>query len=104
MVKVKRKDRNERREEALRPSHYLGYDRDKLGMYFLSRGAYQIAESQFRRAVWLNPFEYHFAGHLAWCLYKQGRYAEAKICVEHLNLKDEDMDQEMRSIVHLIKI
>ncbi|MBN1795208.1 MAG: hypothetical protein JW804_00905 [Sedimentisphaerales bacterium] len=33
-----KKDRNERREDLLRPSPYLGYDRDKLGMYLLSRG------------------------------------------------------------------
>ncbi|HOQ04861.1 MAG TPA: hypothetical protein PKY88_06575 [Anaerohalosphaeraceae bacterium] len=45
-----RPDRNDRREEQLRPSRYLGYDRDELGMYLLSRGALEIAETQFRRA------------------------------------------------------
>jgi len=68
---------DERRENALRPNPHLGYDRDELGMYLVSRGAYKIAESQFRRAVWLNPFEPAFKEHLALCLYKLGRYAEA---------------------------
>jgi len=50
----------------------------ELGMYLVSRGAYKIAESQFRRAIWLNHFVYRFVLHLAWCLYKQGRLDEAK--------------------------
>jgi len=70
-------DQNERREDALRPSRYLGYDRDALGLYLLSREAYEIAETQFRRAIWLNPFESAFKEHLALCLYKLRRYAEA---------------------------
>jgi tetratricopeptide (TPR) repeat protein len=98
-----KKDKNERREELLRPSRYLGYDRDGLGMYLLSRGAYKIAESQFRRAIWLNPFEVRFVGHLAWCLYKQGSYKEAKNYIDQLNLKGEDIDEEIRTIIHLIK-
>lgn len=69
--------RDERRENALRPCPYLGYDRDELGVYLLSRGAYKIAETQFRRAIWLNPFEPAFKEHLAQCLYKLERYAEA---------------------------
>jgi Flp pilus assembly protein TadD len=79
MVRGKKdqRDKNERREDALRPSRYLGYDRDALGMHLLSRGAYEIAETQFRRAVWLNPFEPAFKEHLAGCLYKLERYAEA---------------------------
>ena len=102
-IKTNKKDKNERREELLRPSRYLGYDRDELGMYLLSRGAYKIAESQFRRAVWLNPFEYRFVCHLAWCLYKQRCYKEAKNYIDQLNLKGQDIDEEIRTIVHLIK-
>jgi Flp pilus assembly protein TadD len=71
------RDENERRENILRPSHYLGYDRDALGIHLFSREAYKIAETQFRRAVWLNPFEPEFKKHLAHCLYKLGRYTEA---------------------------
>ena len=74
---IQGKDINERREEALRPNPYLGYDRDKLGFHLLSRGAYKIAETQFRRAAWLNPYEPAFKEHLAICLYKLGRYSEA---------------------------
>ena len=102
-VKTNKKDRNERREELLRPNRYLGYDRDGLGMYLLSRGAYKIAESQFRRAIWLNPFEVRFVGHLAWCLYKQGSHKGAKNYIDQLNLKGEDIDEEIRTIIHLIK-
>jgi tetratricopeptide (TPR) repeat protein len=101
--KASRKDRNDRREELLRPSIYLGYDRDELGMYLLSREAYKIAESQFRRAVWLNPFEIRFVCHLAWCLYKQGCYKEAKNYIDQLNLKGQDIDEEIKTIILLIK-
>jgi tetratricopeptide (TPR) repeat protein len=71
-------DRDERREDLLRPSRYLGYDRDALGMHLVRCEAYEIAESQLRRAVWLNPFEADFKQHLAWCLYKQERFAAAR--------------------------
>jgi tetratricopeptide (TPR) repeat protein len=80
----KKKDKlnpDERRENALRPNPHLGYDRDELGMYLVSRGAYRIAETQFRRAVWLNPFEPAFKEHLAWCLYKLRRYVDAYDCL-----------------------
>jgi tetratricopeptide (TPR) repeat protein len=104
MVRRKKdqRDQNERREDALRPHRYLGYDRDELGMYLLSRGAYKIAESQFKRAIWLNPFEVRFACHLAWCLYKQGYYTEAKNHIEQLNLKDKNIDEEVKTIIYLI--
>ena len=101
--KAIRKDANDRREELLRPSRYLGYDRDALGLYLLSREAYKIAESQFRRAVWLNPLEYRFVYHLAWCLYKQGRYKEAKECVKQADIKYTETDEEARMIIERIK-
>jgi Flp pilus assembly protein TadD len=72
------RDRNERREEALRPNPYLGYDRDALGVHLISRQAFRLAEWQFRRAVWLNPFEVKFKSHLAWCLYRRNKFAEAR--------------------------
>lgn len=100
--KTRKKDRNERREELLRPSRYLGYDRDGLGMYFLSREAYKIAESQFRRAVWLNPYEYRFVCHLAWCLYKQGRYKEAKQSIEQADIECTEPDEGVRMIIERI--
>jgi Tfp pilus assembly protein PilF len=70
-------DREERRENILRPSPYLGYNRDDLGLYFNDRGAEHLAELQFRRAVWLNPYEVEFKVHLAECLYRRKKYAEA---------------------------
>lgn len=78
MSKAKPKiDREERRENILRPSQYLGYNHDELGNYFIEREAFNIAEAEFRRAVWLNPYEPEFKIHLAGCLYREQRYAEA---------------------------
>lgn len=70
-------DKDERRENAMRPSSFLGYDRDEIGEHLMGRGAFNIAESQFRRAAWLNPFEPLFKEHLAWSLFQQERYVEA---------------------------
>ncbi len=70
-------ERDERRENLLRPSRHLGYDRDAIAMHLMGREAFTIAEPQFRRAVWLNPYEPLFKAHLAWCLFRQHRYAEA---------------------------
>jgi len=82
-AKRKPLDREERRENAWRPCPYLGYDRDDLGMFLMGREAFAIAETQFRRAAWLNPFEPIFRVHLAWCLYKQGKgLAEAVELIE----------------------
>lgn len=97
------KDKNDRREEALRPNPYLGYDRDKLGLHLLSRGAYKIAEAQFRRASWLNPFEYRFICHLAWSLFRQERYREAKECIEKIDGKFVVTDKETRTIIEQIR-
>ena len=76
--KAASKSREERREEALRPCPYLGYDHDQLGAYLMEREAFHIAEAAFRRAIWLNPYEPSFKTHLAASLYCQGHNAEAK--------------------------
>ncbi|MGD0139034.1 MAG: tetratricopeptide repeat protein [Tepidisphaeraceae bacterium] len=76
-AKRRKIDREERRENVMRPSPYLGYDRDELGLYFNDRGAADLAESQFRRAVWLNPYEPEFKVHLAECLYRRRQYVQA---------------------------
>jgi tetratricopeptide (TPR) repeat protein len=94
----KEMDENERRENALRPSHYLGYDHDSLGMHLVSREAYEIAVHCFRRAIWLNPFELAFKKHLALCLYKLGRYSEAYDC-----LKQVPDNPENRHLLELIE-
>jgi tetratricopeptide (TPR) repeat protein len=88
------------REEALRPSPYLGYNRDALGTHLASRGAWEIAEPQFRRAIWLNPFEPRFKVHLAWCVYKQGRLDEARSCLAGVD--ETDMDESMQHLFRLI--
>jgi tetratricopeptide (TPR) repeat protein len=93
-------DQNERRENALRPNPHLGYDRDALGMHLMSREAFWIAEAQFRRAAWLNPSEAQFQNHLAWCLYKQNKYIEAREWAqESLGRKD---DPNTRLLLELI--
>jgi len=83
----------ELQEERMRPSRFLGYNRDSLGMYALQREMFEVAESQFRRAAYLNPFEPRFKQHLAWSLYKLGKYSEAKRCiVEALGQRPDDKD------------
>ncbi len=74
----KHRDPQLAREEALRPSRFLGYDRDQMGVYFLGREAFGLAESQFRRAVWLNPYEPAFKVHWALALIKLNRKDEAR--------------------------
>jgi len=100
--KIDKRDRDERREDILRPCPYLGYDRDDLATYLLSRGACEIAETQFRRAIWLNPFEAMFKVHLAWCLYKEGRYAEARQWITEA-MKQEPNNQVCQRIQRLIE-
>lgn len=78
------------REEALRPSRFLGFNHDQLGLYLLTREAYEIAESEFRRAIWLNPYEPSFPAHLAWCLYKQDKLAEAREWIEKVHTSQPD--------------
>jgi len=92
----KEMDGDERRENALRPSRYLGYNHDGLGMFLVSREAYEIAIHCFRRAVWLNPFESAFKTHLALCLYKLGRYAEAaELLSKRTDNEKDNKDKQM---------
>ena len=84
---------DEQKEERLRPSRLLGYDRNSLGLYALQKGMLEVAESQFRRAAYLNPYQPLFLQHLAWSLYKQARYAEANKCIiEVLGQLPDDKD------------
>ncbi len=91
----------ERREDLLRPSRYLGYDRDALAMHLVRCEAFGIAESQFRRAIWLNPFESLFKQHLAWCLFMQERFAEAREWILQA-LEAEPTSTERKEILRLI--
>jgi tetratricopeptide (TPR) repeat protein len=84
---------NDEVEERLRPSRFLGYDRDHIGVFLLTKEMYGVAEAQFRRAAYLNPYEGGFSQHLAWALFKQGKYEEAKRWIdESLRLKKDDPD------------
>ena len=92
---------DEQREERMRPSRFLGYDRDSLGMYALQREMFDVAESQFRRAAYLNPFQPRFKQHLAWALYKQGKLADAKRCIVEA-IGQNPLDTDSRQV--LVKI
>jgi tetratricopeptide (TPR) repeat protein len=104
-IKIHKKDKNERREELLHPSRYLGYDHDELGMYLFSRGSYKISENQFRRAVWLNPFESSFKEHTALCLYKLGRYLEAFDYLKQVpeNPENRNLMEQKKNLLKLIR-
>ncbi len=67
-----------RREEFIRPWPTLGYDHDRIALHLLEREVLDVAESELRRAVWLNPYEPAFKRHLAWCLHRAQRHQEAK--------------------------
>lgn len=91
----------ERREEQMRPSRFIGYDHDSLGLHLLRIGSLDLAESELRRAVWLNPFELRFVKHLAWCLYRKGKYEEAQDWISKALALD-GADGEGREILRLI--
>jgi tetratricopeptide (TPR) repeat protein len=91
----------ELKEEQMRPSRFLGYDRNSLGLWALHREMFEVAESQFRRAVYLNPYEYRFKQHLAWALYKLGKHADAKRCIMEA-ISQNPYDKDNRQI--LLKI
>ena len=90
----------EKRENAMRPSRYLGYDHDRLGVYFMEKEAFAIAEVEFRRAVWLNPFEADFKAHLAVCLIRRNRPAEA----EHLVRQVQETQPDHRDVENLLRL
>lgn len=92
----RRQDPQLAREEALRPCRYLGYDRDRLGVYFIERGALELAESQFRRAVWLNPYEPWFKLHWTIALLALKRMEEAKGLLNELAVEGPCSDEARR--------
>ena len=95
-------DSEERKENILRPSPYIGYNRDRLALYFLERKAFKLAESQFRRAIWLNPYEPAFKEHLAVCLYRAEKYKEAKEWIMKA-LEQKPDNAESRKLLELIE-
>ena len=97
-----KRDPAERREDALRPSRFLGYDREALALHLMTCEAFNIAEGQFRRAVLVNPYEPRFKRHLAWCLYRQERYPEAAEWIAQALVQAPD-DRESLRIQHRIR-
>jgi len=75
-------------EEQMHPSKILGYDHDIIGSHLFTKGAFDIAEKEFRRAVYLNPYELRFKMHLASSLYMLKKYQKA----EELSLKILEID------------
>ena len=71
-------------------------------MHLLHCEAYAIAESQFRRAIWLNPFQPRFKQHLALCLYRQVRYVEAREWIMKA-LEQQPGKEEFECVLRLIE-
>ena len=97
----RKKDREELREEVFRPSPYLGYDHLTLADYLMDREAYGLAESELRRAVWLNPYEVRFKIRLAWCLLKLGRTTEGREWIDRA-LRQKPGDEEALRMQRLL--
>lgn len=95
------KENNVVRNKRLRSSPHLSYDHDKLGVHMMSCKAYDVAEVQFRRAICLNQFEPCFKIHLAWCLYKEKKYIEARKWLSEI--PENNMTETMQSIKRLIE-
>lgn len=91
-----------RREELLRPSRNLGYDHARIALHLIERETYAIAEAELRRAIWLNPYEPAFKLHLAFCLYRQKRFEEARETL--LSISEQDKYQtEREDLLELIE-
>jgi len=86
----------------MQPWPTLGYDRDRIAMHLVSIEAFEVAESELRRAVWLNPYETRFKFHLAWCLFREKKYPEAKkwiLCA----LEQRPGDKESMNVLRVIE-
>jgi len=95
-----KRSHEERKEDALRPCAGLGYDRDSLALHFLEKEMLALAETQLRRAVWLNPFEAEFKVHLAWCLYRRDKFPEAREWARKaLDQKDEPNTRDLMDLI-----
>lgn len=89
------------REECLRPSRWLGYEHNTLAVHLFKRGAFDIAEAELRRAIWLNPYEPAFVANLAWCLFELGRVPEAKSCANEVRARDPENAQVRELVARL---
>ncbi|MGC8623715.1 MAG: tetratricopeptide repeat protein [Phycisphaerae bacterium] len=100
---TRQSDFQERRENAMRPSRYLGFDHHQLGIYFMEKMAFALAESELRRAVWLNPFNLDFQAHLAICLFQQKYYQEAMTIAREVSQSDPDR-QDIKDLMRRIGV
>jgi Tfp pilus assembly protein PilF len=104
VMKKKRQlnSKKEHFEDILRPNKYLGYDYDNIGICTFNERAFGIAEAEFRRAIWLNPFEPKFKVHLAWCLYAMKKFKEARDLILE-SLKQDSRNKKALELLKLIK-
>ena len=91
-----------RREDLLRPWPTLGYDRDRLALHMMHVDALPVAESELRRAVWLNPFEWLFRFHLASCLFREKKYAEARDLMQDV-IQEHSEESRCRELMRSIE-
>jgi predicted Zn-dependent protease len=62
----------------------------------MERGAVEIAESQFRRAAWLHPYEASFRVHWAIALRKLQRKSEAHELLREVLTKNPDHKEALQ--------
>ncbi len=91
-----------RREEILRPSPYLGYDHVRLALHLIEREAYEAAEAELRRAIWLNPYDPAFKLHLAFCFYREKKFEEARDTLAAMG-DDEKHRAERNELLKLVE-
>jgi Flp pilus assembly protein TadD len=74
-----------KREEAMRPSRFIGYDHNRIGLHLMQIESYDLARNELERAVWLNPYEPKFVLNLCYCLYRSRQYPEARVYLKRLS-------------------
>ena len=90
------------KEEHMRPSQCLGYDHEAIAVHLIKISAYEIAEAELRRAVYLNPYENRFKVHLAMCLWKLKKTEEAEDLVVKV-LEKEPENAKAKEILEILK-
>lgn len=86
MASRKRKNFNtpearDRRERLLAPNPWGGYNHNNLGCELFQMGHFEMAASEFRRAVEINPWKAFFKANLARALLALGRIDAAKVMI-----------------------
>ncbi len=94
-------DKIREREEALRPSRFLGFNHHILGKHLYSIGCFQLAAQELERAVWLNPYETKFLLPLAWSYFRLGKKDSAQETIEEY-LKKYPHNDEAEKLLELL--